>query len=126
MKKKVGRPPVRIDWKKVDKLMEAGCSGTEIAAHIGIHRETLYKRSVDDHGMEFTDYIQQNKAKGDSLIRVKQFQLAMEGDKSMLVWLGKNRLGQSDKAAVDHTSMGEAIKGFTVEVISNETDNTDD
>ena len=126
MKKSVGRPQVKIDWKKVNKLMEAGCSGGEISGHLGIHSDTLYRRCVTDNGAEFSEYIKQFKAKGDTLLRKKQFELALEGDKSMLIWLGKNRLGQSDKAAVDHTSMGEAIKGFTVEVVNNETNDTDD
>ncbi len=36
-------------------------------------------------------------AKGRATLRKKQFDMAMGGDRSMLQWLGKNYLGQSDR-----------------------------
>ena len=92
-----GRPEAKIDWNQVDQLLEAGCLTTEIAAYLGICRDTLYKRCQHDKKIEFSAYSQEKKARGESLLRAKQFQVAMEGDKTMLVWLGKNRIGQADK-----------------------------
>ena len=39
----------------------------------------------------------EKREKGNLLIYRKQWKALMGGDKSMLVWLGKNRLGQADK-----------------------------
>jgi hypothetical protein len=36
------------------------------------------------------------------MLKKKQFDQAMEGDRGMLIWLGKNRLDQSDKKEVKH------------------------
>lgn len=92
-----GRKKAVIDWRRVDKLLEAGCNGVEIAAALGIHYDTLAKRCKSDKKTDFSDYMQQKRASGDSLLRTAQFKAAMSGDKSMLIWLGKQRLNQSDK-----------------------------
>ena len=47
--------------------------------------------------MNFSSYLAEKRAHGNSLLRAKQYEIAMSGDKTMLVWLGKNRLEQSDK-----------------------------
>jgi len=103
---KVGRPEVEIDWKKVDFLIEAGCSGYEIASMIGIHHDTFYNRISAQYGESFTDYSAKRRPKGDASIRVKQYQKALQGDNSMLIWLGKNRLKQKDK---EEAEIGDVI-----------------
>ena len=93
----MARPKADIDWKRVDELLEADCEGTEIAAALGINPLTLYRRCETDHKVIFSKYLQEKKASGNSLLKEKQFDIALEGDKTMLIWLGKQRLGQSDK-----------------------------
>lgn len=92
----IGRPQADIDWKKADELLIAGCSGVEIAGYFGILPNTLYSRCLQDNGITFSDYSQSKYSKGESFLRAKQYQVAMSGDKTMLVWLGKNRLKQKD------------------------------
>lgn len=86
-----------IDWKIVDSLLIAGCEGVEIAANLGIRQDTLYDATVRQKGMSWTEYSTEKRKKGDSLLRTKQFEKAMKGDTTMMVWLGKNRLKQRDK-----------------------------
>ena len=93
----MARPKADIDWKRVDELLEADCEGTEIAAHLGLVPNTLYRRCEIDHKVSFSKYLQEKKARGNSLLKEKQFEKAISGDSGMLVWLGKNRLNQSDK-----------------------------
>ena len=101
--RKMGRPAVDVDWKKVDDMLAAGCIGTEIASTLGICADTLYRHCEKDLKMTFTAYMQQKRAKGDALIRIAQFDEAIRNrDRGMLIWLGKNRLGQSDKSEVEH------------------------
>jgi len=99
----MARPKVDIDWERVNELLEADCEGTEIAAHLGIVPNTLYRRCEDDHKISFSKYLQEKKARGNSLLKEKQFEKALAGDSGMLVWLGKNRLGQADKKDLSHT-----------------------
>ena len=97
---KVGRPELDLDWKKIDFLIEAGCSGYEIAAQLGINHETVYRRVREQYGQNFSDYVAKKLPKGDANIRVVQYQKALKGDNSMLIWLGKNRLKQKDREEV--------------------------
>jgi|SRR6188768_217523 len=96
--KKLGRPPVEINWKIVEALLEAGCSGMEIAPYFDISDFQLYRRIEEEYGVPAGDFIAQRKHKGNSLLRKKQHDKALEGpgDNSLLIWLGKNRLDQRD------------------------------
>ena len=91
------RPEKTIDWDRVDKLLEAGCHGTEICAHFDLTADRFYDRVKEKYGMSFTEYSQEKRQKGDSILRETQFNKAIDGDNMMLIWLGKNRLGQKDK-----------------------------
>lgn len=46
--------------------------------------------------MGFVEYSQQKKAVGNDMILTKQFDLAMKGNASMLIFLGKVRCGQTE------------------------------
>lgn len=106
---KKGRPKMTIDWNIVNPMLEAGCSGEEIAAFLGCNADTLYLRCKKDHNMVFSAYLQIKAAKGDSLLRMRQFEVAYKDkDKAMLIWLGKNRLGQKDKKEIE-------VKDTTIE-----------
>ena len=104
----MARPKVNIDWERVNELLEADCEGTEIAAYLGIKPDTLYKRCKEDNNTGFSDYLQQKKAKGNTLLKEEQYKMATSKDetqvkKSMLIWLGKQRLGQAEKKDLSHT-----------------------
>lgn len=97
----MSRPEIPIDWEKVDHLLKAGCLGTELAATFAMHPDTFYRRVTEKHGMGFTDFMQQRRADGDAAIRARQYEKALGttdvGDNTMLIWLGKNRLGQRNE-----------------------------
>lgn len=90
------RPQKQIDWELVDRLLVAGCLGTEIAPHFDMHHDTFYERCEKEKGTSFTAYSQQKRSIGDSVLREVQFEKAKKGDNSLLIWLGKNRLKQSE------------------------------
>ena len=114
------RPQKDIDWKIVDAMLEADCEGTEVAARIGIHPDTLYLRCQKEKGMGFSEYLREKKANGNSLIKEKQFEAAtVDKDRSMLIWLGKQRLGQKDKLEQDIND--NATKKLEVEITHTET-----
>ena len=94
---KTGRTPAVIDWDTVGKLLEADCKTVDIARQLGISEDTLTRRCKRDLDVPFAVFSQQKKMLGDNLLRAKQYKAAMEGNTTMLVWLGKQRLGQSDK-----------------------------
>ncbi len=93
-----GRPPIPIDWMKIDEHLEAGCSGLKIASLLNIDRDTLYDRVREKYGMYFSEYSALKQTCGDDLIKKAQFDKAIgrsrAGDTTLLVHLGRVRLKQ--------------------------------
>lgn len=118
----MARPKIEINWSNVDRMLEAGCTGTEVAASLGIHDHTLYNRCKIDNKVSFSDYLAQKRASGNRLLRVEQFKLAMQGDRSMLIWLGKNRLEQTEK----QSHVIENLEGLDVSIVNKDWDSKDD
>lgn len=94
--KGAGRKEIPIDWDKVGLMLEAGCLGTEIAGEFNCHPDTIYNRCVEELGIKFSEFTRQKKNKGDGSLRIRQFREAMKGDKTLLIWLGKQRIGQRE------------------------------
>lgn len=91
-----GRKEIPIDWKLVEKLLQSQCQGKEIAAELRIHEDTLYARCKTDLGIHFSDWSYSFRQKGINRLRFKQYEKAMNGDNTLLVWLGKTVLKQRE------------------------------
>jgi hypothetical protein len=85
----MARPKKKIDGDLVKKLASIQCTMIEIAAVVGCSVDTLERR--------YADIIKEGKENGKMSLRRKQYEVAMTGNTGMLVWLGKQYLGQSDK-----------------------------
>lgn len=106
-KKKMGRPLKEIDWDQVNKLAHIQCTAKEIASFIGVDDDTLCNASKRDHGITFSDYLEQKKEGGRASLRRSQWLAASETkNPTMLVWLGKQYLGQSDKQDIKQEVTG--------------------
>lgn len=118
IKKKSHTPrEIPIDWKIVESLIQCQCTGAQIAAHFGLHPETLYDRVKKEFGIHYTDYSYKFKEKGLNSLKAKQYQKAMTGDNVMLVWLGKNLLGQRDSEDKNKESpQHEELKNLLLEL----------
>lgn len=90
----MARPEKEINWEVVEKRMEAGCSGVEIAATLRLQADTFYTRFKKKYGVSFQDYHGDYKSAGDSNIRFTQYMKALSGNIPMLTLLGRTRLGQ--------------------------------
>lgn len=86
-----GRPPKVIDYALVERLASIQCTQEEIANILEVSTKTLqrdekfcliYKKGLDNGRMSLRRY---------------QWEAAKKGNTTMLVWLGKQYLGQSDK-----------------------------
>lgn len=84
----VGRDKKIIPPQEVYKLAQIGCKNQEIADWFGLDENTLtYNFSVEL--LKGRESLKQS-------LRQAQIRLALSGNATMLIWLGKNILGQSE------------------------------
>ena len=94
-KKKTGRPRIVIDGNQVEAMAQIGCTTDEIGSVVGCSRDTLERR--------FAAEIVKGRLGGKVRLRKIQMNVALSGNVTMLIWLGKQGLGQSDKLLNEHT-----------------------
>lgn len=96
------------DWKKIYNLCSIFCTGEEIAAIMDVSYDTLQRRITETHNVSFADFYKKHSSNGKASLRRKQYIEAVEeGNTALLIWLGKNYLGQRDSVEL---SGGEPIK----------------
>jgi hypothetical protein len=93
-----GRPPAVIDLLVVERAASIGCPVEDIAAMLGIAVRTLYNHMENDPAV--AEAIERGRGQGRGSVRRAQFEKAMGGSDTMLIWLGKVLCGQKDTSAV--------------------------
>ena len=96
-KKKMGRPRIEIDWSQFDKLCHMQCTLSEIASFFDCSEDTIERRVKEEFGVTFAEHYAKKAARGKISLRRKQFETAMAGNTTMLIWLGKQHLDQKEK-----------------------------
>jgi len=76
----------------VRKAATIGCTIEEIAFLAGLGRSTIKRRCRKE--------VDEGRAKLRRGLRTKQLQVARRGNVTMLIWLGKQYLGQTDRQEV--------------------------
>jgi hypothetical protein len=103
----MARPATEIDPEKVIEFSTAGATVTEIADHFGVSRDVIHARYA-------TELTKGRVALKDSLRRA-QIREAKAGSATMLIWLGKQYLGQSDTTLDDYILEAIEQAGLTKE-----------
>jgi hypothetical protein len=88
-----------IDLAELEKLASLMCTDADMAGFFGLARETFARRKAKTKAMQ--DAIERGRSKGRVSLRKSQFDRARAGDRTMLVWLGKQYLEQKDR--VEHS-----------------------
>jgi hypothetical protein len=92
--KKRGRPPIQINMEMVETLASIQCTDEEIAAALRVSVDTIARRKQNP---EFAEALAAGKALGRMSLRRLQWQAAKGGSVPMMIWLGKQMLGQRDR-----------------------------
>lgn len=108
------------DWEEFGKLCGIQCTLSEIAAYYDVSEDTIERAVKRAHKLKFADYFKQKRKKGFVSLRRTMWQLALKGDKTMLIWLSKQHLEFTDKMVVkepkrdtekkDESRAGEALQ----------------
>ena len=84
----VGRNQIVVPPQEVEDLAQIGCSDRDIAEWFGITESTLR--------YNFSDYLVKGRSGLKQTLRRAQLKTALSGNATLLIWLGKNILLQSD------------------------------
>ena len=95
------RKKLNINWELVEDLATKHCTGTEIAATLGVHPDTLYDKVKIKYKIGFSEFLRQKKENGRQLLKRAMFEQALNGDKTVLIWLSKNYLGFTDTQRIE-------------------------
>ena len=83
-----GKKDIPVD-KQVEKLASYGLNNKEIAEALGFDDTTLKRK--------FENFLTKGRGDLKKKLKRKQIEVAMQGNVSMLIWLGKQYLDQSEK-----------------------------
>ena len=115
-----GRPRFTFSDKisLVRKLASIQCTDEEIAAGLGCSQDTLARGRKREPDLDAA--ILEGRANGRMSLRRAQYRKAMEGNPAMLIWLGKQVLGQRERA--DLEDMDEMPVAIEVRVVNGRRD----
>ena len=81
-----------------DKLCNFQCTLEEIASFFDCSPDTIENRCKQEFGMNFSELFRQKRSQGRISLRRAQWKIALGGNVTMLIWLGKQYLDQKDKS----------------------------
>lgn len=105
----MGRPKIEIDPEQFEKLCSLCATLVDIAGWFNCSEDTIERFCKREYEETFAEVFKKKSAKGRVSLRRKQMEVALNGNVTMLIWLGKQFLGQADKteeyikAQVDHS-----------------------
>ena len=99
-----GRPPKKIDYELLKQLCFIQCTLKEAAGVLKVTPPTIEKHLSREFQMSWTQFFELHSAGGKMSLRRAQFRNAVDkNNTALLIFLGKNYLGQSDKKEVEQT-----------------------
>lgn len=113
-KRKTGRPVSTWSERDIEQfksLCAIFCTEAEICSVMGVSDKTLvrlinrylyediigHKQGKNDPPVTFIEAFERYSATGKASLRREQFKVAKEGSTTMLIWLGKQHLNQSER-----------------------------
>jgi hypothetical protein len=106
----MARPRKEIDWDIADKAAALFCTGEEIANLCGVSYDTLLTRIKELDYASFSEWFGEKSASTLKSLRRKQLDIALNGNVTMLIWLGKQLLNQKEKQEIEQTNKEIVIK----------------
>ena len=84
----MARPIKKINKDLLRELSGLNCSYAEMSRLVGVAESTLTRR--------YAQVIKEGRESVKTSLKRKQFEVAMDGNVGMLIWLGKNLLNQKE------------------------------
>ena len=96
----MARPRKEIDRKQFESLCGLQCTKEEICDFFELTDKTLDRWCRETYESSFSDVFKQKRGLGKISLRRAQYETALKGNTSLLIWLGKQYLGQTENVIV--------------------------
>lgn len=97
------KPMTDKEFASIVQMIRVQCTAEEISAIFGMCEDTLGRR-IAERGIpgisNFSDLYKRHGGEGRASLRRMQWKAAQAGNATMLIWLGKQMLGQRDKQEI--------------------------
>ena len=117
-KNKGGRPPRILtdkEFEQIKAMVRIQCTKDEITDVMGMDEKTLTKCLKERGEAGFSVFYKKHQGEGKASLRRSQWKAATENlNPTMLVWLGKQMLGQRDQVETTNTHKVEPFNGWTI------------
>ena len=109
----MARPRKQINLQQVEALATIGATDDEIATVLGISTDTVGRRKKDNPG--FKEALKRGRDKGKVTLRRLQWKSAQAGNVAMLIFMGKQLLGQkNDRQLTGIVDSSEDIEPYEI------------
>lgn len=101
------KPMTDKEFRQLVELIKIQCTRDEICEVLGMSDTTLTRRIAErkiEGVTNFEALYKKHQGEGKASLRREQWKAAQSGNPTMLVWLGKQVLGQKDRQEVDNKS----------------------
>lgn len=96
----------KIDQKTFEKLCGIQCTEEEIASIFGVSVATIERWCMNTYSEKFADVFRQKRLYGKASLRRAQWLKGVDDhDTTMLIFLGKQYLGQADRVSQSITTI---------------------
>lgn len=93
----MARPRKEMDIEQLKNMVRIQCTAEECAGVFEVSVDTIDRRLKEEGYAGFADFYKKFSGEGKASLRRAQWKAAQDGNPTMLVWLGKQMLGQTDK-----------------------------
>jgi hypothetical protein len=99
----MARPRKEMDIDQLKNMVRIQCTAEECAGVLQVSVDTIDRRLKEEGYAGFADFYKKYSDDGKASLRRAQWKAAQDGNPTMLVWLGKQMLGQKDVARQELT-----------------------
>lgn len=92
-----------FDKKQFEALCGMWATQSEICSFFNTTDKTLSKWCIREYGLTYSEVYKKYAEVGNVSLRRAQLKKALEGNTTMLIWLGKQYLNQTDKVENTNT-----------------------
>lgn len=93
---------INVDWKTLDALLQFKVTLKFCADYLGVSTDSIQRRCKEEKGITFEEYHQSKLARTATKLQQKAIEMALSGDRTMLIFCLKNLAGWTDKLENNH------------------------